>query len=376
MMIGILGGGQLARMLALAGLPLGVRFRFLDPSPDAPASDAGELIVGEYNDPAALDRFARGLDLVTCEFENVHAACLESLSTRVPVRPGGLAFATGQDREREKTLFTSLSIPVPEFAVVRSLDELLAGVGRIGAPAILKTCRLGYDGKGQARVERADERTLVAAWRAVREQPCVLERMIAFTREASMLCVRATDGAMAFYPLVENVHRGGILIRSIAPALFPPRIEHAAREHARAIAHALDYVGVLAVEFFVEGDGAEGGGQRLIANEIAPRVHNSGHWTIEGAQTSQFENHLRAIMDLPLGATGAMGVSAMVNLIGGIPERRDVLAIEGAHLHLYAKEPRPGRKVGHITLRSASREELERELPRAEAIADATNVLA
>lgn len=373
MLIGILGGGQLARMTALAGLPLALRFRFLDPAPESPSRDCGDLVVGRYDDPDALNAFSRGLDLVTCEFENVPVAALESLAPRVPVRPGPRAFATGQDRANEKSLFTSLSIPVPEFAIVRTLDELRAAANRVGAPAILKTCRLGYDGKGQARLDHTDDVSLLAAWQALREQPCVLERRISYSREASMLCARGLDGSTAFYPLVENVHAKGILKRSIAPSEWPEHLERSAREHAGAIAKALDYVGVLAVEFFVEGEGA---GARLVANEIAPRVHNSGHWTIEGAETSQFENHLRAIGGLPLGSTAPVGHSAMVNLIGGLPERAAAMSIPGAHLHHYAKEPRPGRKVGHLTLRRDTREDLLRALPRVEALADSVNVLA
>ena len=372
MLIGILGGGQLARMTALAGLPLGLRFRFLDPAPESPSRDCGELVIGRYDDPDALNTFSRGLDVVTCEFENVPVASLEALAPRLPVRPGPRAFATGQDRANEKTLFTSLSIPVPEFAVVRTLDELRDAARRVGSPSIMKTCRMGYDGKGQARLEHTDDASLAAAWQAVREQPCVLERRSAFTREASMLCVRGLDASTAFYPLVENVHTKGILKRSIAPSDWPGHLEDDARRYAGAIAKALYYVGVLAVEFFVEGEGSSA---RLIVNEIAPRVHNSGHWTIEGAQTSQFENHLRAILGLPLGSTAPVGHSAMINLIGGLPDRAAAMAIQGAHLHHYTKDPRPGRKVGHLTLRCDTRDELRESLPCVEALADSVNVL-
>lgn len=373
MLIGILGGGQLARMTALAGIGLGLRFRFLDPSAESPARECGELVVGGYDDAAALERFARGLDVVTCEFENVPVGSLEALSSRVAVRPCPRAFSTGQDRANEKSLFESLSIPAPEFALVRSLDELRSGVAAVGVPSMLKACRMGYDGKGQARIESVDEPSLRAAWVAVGERASVLERRVSFTREASMICVRGLDGGKVFYPLVENVHERGILKRSIAPSEWPGRLEERAREHAGAIADSLGYVGVLAVEFFVEGEGDRA---RLIANEIAPRVHNSGHWTIEGAETSQFENHLRAILGLPLGSTSPVGWSAMVNLIGGMAGRREALAIEGAHLHDYGKGARPGRKVGHITVRRATREGRREGLALAEALADAVNVLA
>jgi 5-(carboxyamino)imidazole ribonucleotide synthase len=302
-------------MLALAGIPLGLSFRFLDPSPDAPAAEVGELLVGEYDDLELLDRLADGTAVVTYEFENVPVAAAE----RVGAIPAAAALEASQDRLVEKQLFRRLGIPTPK------LDDEVDSF-----PAILKTRRLGYDGKGQRLVETRPETV----------PGHVLEERVTFDRELSLLAVRARDGDTRFWPLVENVHEGGILRTSRAPAVDAPQAE--AEEYAARLLDALDYVGVLALELF-DVDGS------LLANEFAPRVHNTGHWTIEGAATSQFENHLRAVLGLPLGST-ASRPSAMVNLIGAAPSSDDVLRIPGAHLHLYGKEPRPGRKLGHITL--------------------------
>jgi 5-(carboxyamino)imidazole ribonucleotide synthase len=302
-------------MLALAGIPLGLSFRFLDPSPDAPAAEVGELLVGEYDDLELLDRLADGTAVVTYEFENVPVAAAE----RVGAIPAAAALEASQDRLVEKQLFRRLGISTPK------LDDEVDSF-----PAILKTRRLGYDGKGQRLVETRPETV----------PGHVLEERVTFDRELSLLAVRARDGDTRFWPLVENVHEGGILRTSRAPAVDAPQAE--AEEYAARLLDALDYVGVLALELF-DVDGS------LLANEFAPRVHNTGHWTIEGAATSQFENHLRAVLGLPLGST-ASRPSVMVNLIGAAPSSDDVLRIPGAHLHLYGKEPRPGRKLGHITL--------------------------
>ena len=358
MRVGVLGGGQLGWMLARAGDPLGIRCRFLDPSREAPASRAGELVVGAYDDPAALDRFADGLTLVTYEFENVPVHSAQRLAERTRVLPPPQALEVAQDRLSEKRFLESADIPVPAWRPVASLADLRSAVAELGCPAVLKTRRLGYDGKGQHVIEGPGD--VEPAWARLGEVPLVLETFVRFDRELSILAVRGREGAMVCYPLVENLHAGGILRRSLAPA---PRVAPALRARAETYAHrvldAVGYVGVLAIELFQVGD-------RLLANEIAPRVHNSGHWTIEGAETSQFENHLRAVTGLPLGSTAARGVSAMLNLIGTLPDTAAVLAIPGVHLHLYGKAPRPGRKLGHVTLRAETPAELDRLRARLE----------
>jgi 5-(carboxyamino)imidazole ribonucleotide synthase len=361
--IGILGGGQLGYMLALAGYPLGLHFRFFDPSPEAPVGRIASRVTAEFSDEAALEKFANGLELVTYEFENVPAAAVRFLAERVPVFPPPAALEVAQDRLQEKQLFQDLGIPTTEFAPIHNREALDAAIKKVGLPAMLKTCRMGYDGKGQWPLRSTEdiaraksELPAAGPGDTETEAPFILERFVPFTRELSVLAVRARTGETAVYPLVENHHRGGILRLSLAPApRLDPAIQHAAEEAARSVFDELQYVGVLAIEFF-EQDG------RLLANEMAPRVHNSGHWTIEGALTSQFENHLRAVMGLPLGSTHAIGSSAMLNLIGELPDSADVLAIRDAHLHLYGKSPRAGRKLGHITLRAASAEQLASRL--------------
>jgi 5-(carboxyamino)imidazole ribonucleotide synthase len=350
MTIGILGGGQLGYMLALAGYPLGLHFRFLDPSPEAPVGRIAQRVTADYTDQAALEKFSSGLELVTYEFENVPVEAANFLAERVPVYPPPAALEAAQDRLAEKDLFRKLGIATTEFAVVSNPAELDAALRTLGLPAVLKTSRMGYDGKGQWILRTAQD---VA--RAKSELPStrlILERFVPFTRELSILAVRSRNGESAIYALVENHHRDGILRLSIAPAprLDAP-IQRAAEDAARRVLESLKYVGVLAIEFF-EHHG------ELLANEMAPRVHNSGHWTIEGAITSQFENHLRAVLGLPLGSTGLTGHCAMLNLIGDLPESAEVLAVPDAHLHLYGKSPRPGRKLGHVTLRAASPERL------------------
>jgi 5-(carboxyamino)imidazole ribonucleotide synthase len=346
MLIGVLGAGQLGRMLALAGYPLGLRFRFYDPAPGSPAGHLAEQIAAPYDDEAALARFAADLELVTYEFENVPLATAEFLSRHVPVFPPPRALAAAQDRLDEKRFFTELGIPTPPFAPVDTRADLDRALEEIGMPAVLKTRRLGYDGKGQAIIRTRDDAD--AAWGALGGAPLILEGFVRFSREVSILAVRGRDGATAYYPLVENTHRDGILRLSIAPAPdVGVELQQRAEAYAGHVLAALDYVGVLAIELFLIEQLGE---WELIANEMAPRVHNSGHWTIEGAETSQFENHLRAALGLPLGATTARGQCAMLNLIGDLPVREAVLAEPGAHLHLYGKAPRPGRKIGHITL--------------------------
>jgi 5-(carboxyamino)imidazole ribonucleotide synthase len=371
--IGILGGGQLGYMLALAGYPLGLHFRFLDPSPEAPVGRIATRITAQFTDRSALKKFATGLELVTYEFENVPVATARFLAEHVPVLPPPAALEAAQDRLNEKRLFQKLGIATTEFAPVADREALDNAVKHIGLPAILKTCRMGYDGKGQwilrtaEDVSRLESEFPVADAAAVDEStsgnasaepitPFLLERLVPFTRELSVLAVRGRTGETAVYPLVENHHRGGVLRLSLAPAPHLDRaVQHAAEDAARRVFDALQYVGVLAIEFF-EHEG------RLLANEMAPRVHNSGHWTIEGAVTSQFENHLRAVVGLPLGSTSAIGSSAMLNLIGDVPESAEVLAIRDAHLHLYGKSARAGRKLGHATLRASSPEQLASRL--------------
>ena len=358
MKLGIIGGGQLGRMLALAAHPLGVHTRVLEPAERAPAAPVAGHVVGPYDDPAALDRFADGLDVVTYEFENVPVAAAERLAARLPVRPGPAALAASQDRVAEKTTFQDLVIPTAPFAAVDDASSLAAAAERLGLPLVAKTRRMGYDGKGQAILRaHADVET---TWRELGERPLIAEGFVRFDRELSIVAVRSLDGDVRCYPLCENVHDGGILRRTTFPA---PRIDRdmqrAAEAFARRLLEHLDYVGALALELFDVG-GA------LLANEMAPRVHNSGHATIEGAETSQFENHVRAVCGMPLGAVDAIGHSVMVNLIGRIPPTADLLGVPGAHVHLYDKAPRPGRKVGHVTIRGDDASEVARRADRLE----------
>lgn len=365
MNVGILGGGQLGYMLALAGYPLGLQFRFLDPSPEAPVGRIALRVNADFTNAEALDRFANGLDLVTYEFENVPVESVKSLAQRLPVFPPPLALETAQDRLREKHLFRKLGIPTADFLAVKNSEALDAAVQSLGLPAILKTCRMGYDGKGQwllrdaadiARAKSEMPAHIPAGLRHSGAAPFVLERFVPFARELSILAVRARSGEIIFYPLVGNHHREGILRLSLAPAPhLAPRTQQTAEDVARRVLEALDYVGVLAIELF-ECEG------KLLANEMAPRVHNSGHWTIEGAITSQFENHLRAVCGFPLGSTATTGHSAMLNLIGELPDPKEILAVPDAHLHLYGKSPRPGRKLGHVTVRASSYKHLAAQL--------------
>ncbi len=354
MKIGVLGAGQLGRMLALAGYPLGHTFRFFDTVPDAPASHLAPCIASSYSDHDALESFAGGLDVVTYEFENVPVEASRFLAERVPVSPPPEALEVSQDRFIEKQFFTSLNIPTPAFADVARLDDLNKAVARIGAPCILKTRRFGYDGKGQSVIRSADDGE--KAWGDVAGAPSILEQMIPFEYEVSILAARGAAGWRTFYPLVRNVHAGGILRLSHFP-VHEPALQALAEEYAARVLEELSYVGVLALEFFVV-DG------KLLINEMAPRVHNSGHLTIEGSETSQFENHIRAISGMPPGSTAPRGFSAMVNLIGEIPDVSAVLQIGGAHLHLYGKEPRPNRKLGHITVLSHEKRILSQKLAK------------
>lgn len=357
--VGILGGGQLARMLALAGAPLGLRFLVMDSAADACAAQFVPLLGADYRDEDALAEFARRVDVVTFDFENVPAESAEWLARRVPVFPNPRALAVAQDRLAEKSLFRELGITVPEFAVVETRADLDRAAETVGLPAILKTRRLGYDGKGQFRIRSRDD--LDAAWSALGAQAervgLILEAFVPFDREVSVVAVRARNGEFRAYPLTENWHESGILSASLAPARAADALIEPAQQAARRVAQALDYVGVFALELFVCGE-------TLLANEMAPRVHNSGHWTIEGAEVSQFENHLRAVLGLPLGDTQALGLSCMLNWIGNLPDRGSVLDEASGHWHDYGKSPRDGRKVGHATLRADSPESLGQALER------------
>jgi 5-(carboxyamino)imidazole ribonucleotide synthase len=336
--VGVLGGGQLARMMALAGHPLGITCTVLDPAADACAGAVAELIVGAYDSADGLDRLAKSSDVVTFEFESVPASSAERLAGHVAVQPPPRALEVAQDRLHEKQLFGELGIETAPFRAIGSQAELEAGP----FPGVLKTRRLGYDGKGQRVLLGGGE--AAGAFAALEEVPLILEGLVEFDRELSIVAVRAADGGVACYPLVENHHREGILRITHAPAPGTgAALQDLAERYARLVLERLEYVGVLALELFQVGD-------RLLANEMAPRVHNSGHWSIEGAETSQFENHLRAVCGLPLGSTALRFPCTMVNLIGAAPTTAELAAVARAHVHLYGKAPRPGRKVGHVTV--------------------------
>lgn len=345
--LGILGGGQLARMLALAAADLGVRSHIFAPEPDSPAFDvAARHTVGNYEDEAALARFADAVDVVTYEFENVPSATAAFLAARTPLHPGARALAVTQDRLSEKRFVEGLGLTAAPFRAVDSLADLEAAVRALGRPSILKTRRFGYDGKGQVKLSEGGD--LAEAYEAIGHFPAILEGFVAFSREVSVVAARGADGAFAAFDVCENEHRDHILAFTRIPARLSPQAAEAAIEASRKIGEALGYVGVFAVELFVVGrDGSEA----VIVNEIAPRVHNSGHWTSEGAQTSQFHQHVRAVCGFPLGSPARRGAVEMENLVGDAALRwRDILAEPGAHLHLYGKrDARPGRKMGHVT---------------------------
>jgi len=353
--IGILGGGQLARMLVLAGTPLGQRFRLVDSAGDACAAQIAPLVQADWRDFAALEAFAADSDVVTFDFENVPAETAEWMAARTRVFPNPAALSVAQDRLAEKTLFGRIGLETPAFAAVDSREDLERAVAATGLPAVLKTRRLGYDGKGQFVLRAPAD--LDAAWQALGGVPLILEAFVPFDREVSVVAVRSRTGEFRHYPLTRNWHAGGILSASLAPLAGDPALEARAVTHARTLAEHLDYVGVFALELFVHGE-------RLLGNEMAPRVHNSGHWTIEGTGCSQFENHVRAILGLPLGDTAAIGTSVMLNWIGELPEADAVLREPRAHWHDYGKSPRAGRKVGHATLCGDDPRELADRLER------------
>lgn len=342
MRVGILGGGQLGKMLAEAGARLGHECILFDPNPDACGKSAAKLIKGSYDDEDALQNFAEQVDVITYEFENIPSPCVEFLEKSAKVHPPVDALKVTQDRWKENDLCTDLGIPVTPYAKVANAMELETAITNIGYPCILKTSRLGYDGKGQIVLQSADD--LNEAKQLADAHPCILEQLIAFEREVSIIATRAEDGKTVYYPLTENVHKEGILHTSTAPAEVPEETLQKAIQIADTLLQHFHYIGTMAVELFAMADGS------LLLNEIAPRVHNSGHWTIEGAKTSQFANHIRAITGMPLGPTDATGKSMMINIIGSVPDLSEYENDENAHIHLYGKEERPGRKLGHITL--------------------------
>ncbi len=344
MKIGIIGAGQLGRMLALAGYPLGLQFEFLDASIDAPGAQVGRIITGAFDDPVKLAELADNVDVMTFEFENVPVSAVADIAQRKLFFPPVAALGVSQDRLTEKTLFRQLKIPTPKFAAVDSLSDLQRATKAIGIPGILKTRRLGYDGRGQFPIREPNDSE--AAWCALGSAPLIYEAFVKFTREVSLIAARSTHGETRFYPLAANTHSQGILRHSIAP-YRNAGLQRQAETYMKRLFKHFDYAGILTIEFFVKNG-------QLIANEMAPRVHNSGHWTIEAAETSQFENHVRAILGLPLGSTRAIGHSAMVNFIGTMPLPEQVLAIPGVHYHGYGKAPRPNRKLGHCTITAGS----------------------
>jgi 5-(carboxyamino)imidazole ribonucleotide synthase len=349
-----MGAGQLGLMLGRAGRALELRSAFLDPADDPPAQAAGPVLSRAFDSEEGLAMLA-GCDVVTYEFENVPVSAVEALARKVPVFPPPAALHHAQDRLREKQLFERLGIPVPAWRAVSSREDLTAAMHAVGLPLVLKTRRFGYDGKGQSVLER--EQDADDAWQDLGGSPSIAEQRIPFEREVSIFGARTADGRIVLYPMTQNEHRHGILRVSRAPAEGVAVAEEAGR-HLRKLLTYLDYVGILALEMFVVGD-------RVLANEFAPRVHNSGHWTIEGSETSQFENHLRAILGLPLGDTAAIGHAGMVNLIGSMPSGRGKFSGSGWHLHDYGKAARPGRKLGHITIVAPDAETRDRELSNA-----------
>jgi 5-(carboxyamino)imidazole ribonucleotide synthase len=345
--IGILGGGQLGRMLAIAAARLGFHCHIYSPEKDSCAFDVARASTcAAYDDWAAIAKFAAAVDVVTYEFENVPAECAAYLAARKPVLPDPKVLETTQDRLSEKNFITKLKIPTAPYTSVHSATQLAAAVETIGLPAVLKTRRLGYDGKGQAKISKGVDPN--AAWRTMRHAPSILEGFVDFEREVSVVAARSQDGKVVSFDVTENEHRDHILKISKVPAAITPTVERDARQIAQRIAKAFDYVGVLAVEMFVVRKGKN---FALLVNEIAPRVHNSGHWTIDGASVSQFEQHIRAVAGWPLAKPVRHGRVQMTNLIGDeIDDSAKWLTVPGAAVHLYGKkESRPGRKMGHIT---------------------------
>ncbi|NNM51216.1 MAG: 5-(carboxyamino)imidazole ribonucleotide synthase [Pseudomonadales bacterium] len=350
--LGVFGGGQLGRMLGLAAAPLGLSCSFYEPSgAECPAALLGPILGDQKHSPEAVHAFLDSADVFTYEFENIDVGLVERIARHKPVYPGLESLRLTQNRLYEKSLFAELSIPTATWLAVNSLAELKTATSALGLPLVLKTTTQGYDGKGQFILRSTGD--LMDAWQHLgTSSPLIAEQFIAFRREMSIIAVRDQQGNTATYPLTENIHLKGILSHSLTPA---PEVtlstQQTANRYIDSLLTRLNHVGVLTLELFETDNG-------LLANEMAPRVHNSGHWSIEGALCSQFENHVRAVLGLPLGATSCPRPTAMINLIGQIPERADILSIPGAHLHLYGKSPRPGRKLGHITLSADSHAEL------------------
>ncbi|TVQ75234.1 MAG: 5-(carboxyamino)imidazole ribonucleotide synthase [Phycisphaeraceae bacterium] len=340
--VGVLGAGQLARMLALAAHRLGITVRALDPSDHPCAAPVCPVTQASFTDLPAIDRFLTGLDALTFEFESIPADTIRHAGERLPTHPNAESLRLSQDRVLEKQVFSEVGFEIPRFAPVDSIEDLHTAAAHIGLPAILKSRTGGYDGRSQARIHSLEQ--LNDAWTAIGTVPAILEELVPFEREISLIGVRSTTGEIDFYPPVENLHINSTLYTSRAPAELSRAHELEAQHHARTMLERLEHVGVLCIELFLTRNG------RLLANEFAPRVHNSGHWTIEGAHTSQFENHLRAILGLPLGSTEAIAHSAMINIVGAEPPLAKLLAIESARIHLYTKQPRRGRKLGHVTV--------------------------
>lgn len=338
--IAIFGGGQLGLMLANAARPLGIRSVFLEDAPNCPAALAGEVMTN-----ADYDKFANACDTFTLEFENTPLSSAQGIESHAKLYPPSQALFIAQDRLNEKNLFNELGITTVPFLAVNSQDELNAACEKLGLPLVLKTTRGGYDGKGQFVVRTQDD--IKTAWAelgdATKSAPLIAEGFINFSREVSLIAVRAQDGDIRYYPLVENTHHNGILAKTVAPAPSAEHLNEQAQSSIKKLLEHLNYVGVMTLELFVTDSG-------LIANEIAPRVHNSGHWSIEGAVCSQFENHMRAVTGLPLGSTDIIKPSVMLNVIGKYPNLQDVLAIDGVHFHHYHKDERDVRKIGHITI--------------------------
>jgi 5-(carboxyamino)imidazole ribonucleotide synthase len=358
--IGVLGGGQLGQMMALAGVPLDARFAVLDPAPDACATAVARHIHGAFHDVEAATGLAEWADVVTYEFEHLHLPTVEAIAERCEVHPAPAVLGLVQDRISQKRELARLGIPTAPFAAIESAADVAEAAARIGAPGILKTARDGYDGKGQRRVSSPDD--LAQAWASVGSKRCIYEGFVRFAREVSLISCRGRDGDIRCWPLAENVHTGGILRRSIAPAPgTTPALQAQAEDLAKRLLTAFGYVGTFTIECFQVGD-------QLVVNELAPRVHNSGHWTMEGAVTSQFENHVRALMGLPLGDTSPRGHAAMVNLIGVRPDIIKLMALPGVHLHDYGKSERQGRKLGHVTLVDADPQRLLERLSAVEVL--------
>ncbi|MBK9063824.1 MAG: 5-(carboxyamino)imidazole ribonucleotide synthase [Acidobacteria bacterium] len=360
--VGILGSGQLGRMFALSARAMGYRVHTYSPEEDSPTGHVADVEVSApYDDLDRLKEFAKGLDVLTFEFENVPRAALDALESLVPIRPGAEALFVSQNREREKEFLRKVNVPVARWAMVRTSEELASALSSVGAPSVLKTAAFGYDGKGQARVHSKNLSEADSAWAALGRVSCVLEAFVDFQREVSVIAARGLDGEVAFFPVFENEHSRHILDVTTAPAPLTHSEETLAHEIARTILDALSYVGVLCIELFHTADG------RLLVNEIAPRPHNSGHLTIDACVTSQFEQQLRAVCGLPLGSTELLRPAAMANLLGdlwagGPPRWEKACAVPGVALHLYGKkEPRPGRKMGHLTALAASPEEARRK---------------